>query len=250
MSIFCQSSCGGREAMYSLTSFRSLSNRISCASKWTRRPLRNRKSTVRPAPGGLGHAGSNWPQAAEDLVELRFLPPSWSPYVVLASLQVLGRPVELAAVLEDRGQGVAGPPRRGRSWARRDLLVDLDRIELVGQREPLDAGGQPGDRLLVAERVERVGAGVLGLAVAGGRREVRCPASVCVPNWPSRKLASVVSVRVEQARHRLRTAWASAHRQRWPSFPAFAKLSRHAVIDRRARRRRRAPRLPACPTSP
>ncbi len=58
MSVCCQSSCFGWEEMYSLTSFRSLSKRTSCASKWTRRPLRKRKSTVGSPAGGLGHHGA------------------------------------------------------------------------------------------------------------------------------------------------------------------------------------------------
>ena len=51
-----------------------------------------------------------------------------------------------------------------------DRLVDLDRVELVGEREPLDAGGEPGDRLVVLEGVQRVGAGGFGMA---RRRAVR-----------------------------------------------------------------------------
>ena len=195
--------------------------------------MRKRKSTVAPRPAGWVMSGSNWPQLPEDLVELlgllavsdrRRRPCSACRYSAARSnwrrfSKIDARCVErLLAVAR---LGIVG-----------DRLVDLDRVELVGQREPLDAGGQPGDRLVVLERVEREDAGVLGPAVFRWTSGSPIPASVCVPNWPSRKLAS--SDRVALSRPgSISTAWASAQRHRWPSFFASWKLSRNAVVDRR-----------------
>ena len=50
--------------------------------------------------------------------------------------------------------------RRSRGAILDDLLIELDEVVLVRQLEPLDAGGQPGDRFVFAERVERPGVAV------------------------------------------------------------------------------------------
>ena len=150
ISLFCQSICFGPDAMYSLTSFRSLSKRTSCASKWTRRPLRKRKSTVAPRPAGWVISGSNCPQAPRIWSSCFFFqPPLASPWRPRLRFQVLGGPVELAAVLEDRRQTVQGLFILAGLGIVGDRLVDLDRVELVGKLEPLDAGGEPGDRFVI-----------------------------------------------------------------------------------------------------
>src|SRR5947209_2419827 len=59
----------------------------------------------------------------------------------------------LAAVLEDLGQGVPGL-LAGRALAPPGHpSIDRDPVELVGQLEALDARGQPGDGLVLAQRV-------------------------------------------------------------------------------------------------
>ena len=151
---------------------------------------------------------------------------------VLASLEVPGRPVELAAVLEDRRQlrqgllAVAGPGLVG------DLLVDLDRIELVGQRESLDAGGQAGDRLLVAERVQRPDAGVLGLPILGGTGKAHARQGLRA-ELAEQEVRELITGQVEQARIRFHGL-----RQRPP--PALTvvrgpgKVLRQRIVDRLA----------------
>ena len=129
----------------------------------------------RGSPAGrLGHQGLELSPGAEDLVELLLLPAVVSVSVEHpASFQVLGGPVELAAVLEDRRQAVQGLFVLAGFGIVGDRLVDLDRVELVGELEPLDAGGEPGDRFVVLERVERIGAGCFGTALGGPAAERR-----------------------------------------------------------------------------
>ena len=91
--------------MYSLTSFKSLST--SDPVRFEMDPAAVAEAEVdRGAPAGrLSFHRLNCPQAAEDLVEPLLLP-AIVPVTMDASalLQVLGGPVELAAILEDRRQ--------------------------------------------------------------------------------------------------------------------------------------------------
>ena len=65
----------------------------------------------------------------------------------------------LPAVLVDLGEGVAGLLAVVALAPAGDALVDLDPVELVGQLEALDAGGEPGDGLVVVQGVQGEGAG-------------------------------------------------------------------------------------------
>ena len=55
-----------------------------------------------------------------------------------------------------------------------NFLIDLDRVELVGQREPLDPRGQPGDRFFVLECFQSTQVGRPGSD--GLAPDVRCVA--------------------------------------------------------------------------
>ena len=83
------------------------------------------------------------------------------------SLEIIGGPIELTAVLEDRWPANRERLRPVRLRVVGDRLVDLDRIEFVGKLEPFDAGSQPGDGLVVFEGVEGVRAGGFGASVVG-----------------------------------------------------------------------------------
>ena len=153
----CQSKLpGGGDERYRLTSSRSRSWKICCASKWTRRPLRNAKPTAAPRPAGCVPVGSNRPQA----------PRIWSICSVLSTLLVavggaaalkdLGGPIELAAVAVDRRQDLQGLLAVPGLRVVGDRPEDPDELELLGELEPTDPDGQPGDRLVVSEGVQRI----------------------------------------------------------------------------------------------
>jgi len=76
---------------------------------------------------------------AQDLVEPLGLGAVVVAVQVLALAVGFDRPVELAAVLEDVGQAVARLLALVGLRGGGDGLIGLDRVELVGQGEPLDA---------------------------------------------------------------------------------------------------------------
>ena len=129
-----------------------------------------------PAAGGQGAERVELAPGTEDLVE-----------VVLLGVFLIA--VELRGCVSDRSAARS-------SWRRfskiagecverefplpclgivRDRLVDLDRIEFIGELESLDSGGQPSDRLVVLESVERIGAG--GIEPGFSRRRAELMAS-------------------------------------------------------------------------
>ena len=110
-------------------------------------------------PAGCIWPGSNRPQ----------LPTIWSRRIltdVIGSgavigdgpLPELGRLHVLPAIFEASGQAFQGLGAGVRLGAIGHAFVDLDVVELVGQLETLDAGGQLGDGFVVAERVQGEGA--------------------------------------------------------------------------------------------
>ena len=149
-----------------------------------------------------------------------------------AAFQIGSGSIELAAVLEDRGERAEGELSLAGLGVVGDRLVDLDGIEFIGKRESFDSGGQPGDRLVILQGVERKRAGRLGVVSSRACRS-SWPAIVWVPNWPCRNSARVLRMLFLSAGS-VSTAWASAHRQRWPSFLAFSKAFGHRVVDGRA----------------
>ncbi len=76
-----------------------------------------------------------------------------------------GGPRVLPAVLVDSGErrqralGLGFLSRRGH------IAIDVEKVELVGKREPLDAGGQASDRFKVFQRLDGVGTIRLGLCL-------------------------------------------------------------------------------------
>ena len=130
-----------------------------------------------PASGGLILRRLEAAPIADDLVEL--LLPILAAIAVLVGVllhelpPILGRLRVLPAVLEDLRQLSQGLDRQLRLWPRRrfsggDLLKNLDVVELVGQVESLDAGGQPGYRLIFSQGVQGVRAALVFLRVIGG----------------------------------------------------------------------------------
>ena len=110
----------------------------------------NRRS---PA-GGLGHYRLELAPGSQDPLYQQFLDGIRVAVGILAPFQVVGRPVELEAILEDRGNLGEGVLAVARPRIVGDRLVDLDPVELVGQRETLDSGRKPRDRLVVLERLQ------------------------------------------------------------------------------------------------
>ncbi len=81
---------------------------------------------------------------------------------------ILRGPRILPAVLEYLGQADQGIEPAGPLFLLGHLLVQADKVELVGQLETPHAGGQPGYGLGLLERMQRVGAaGIAG--VVGGQ---------------------------------------------------------------------------------
>ena len=108
----------------------------------------------------------------EDLVDLLFLVIFFIAVDFAAFFQILGGPVELQAVFEYGSEGVQGGLALAGLGVIGDGLIDLDRVEFVGQLEAVDSGSQPGDRFIIFERVESVRAGGLGAASVGDFRRV------------------------------------------------------------------------------
>ncbi len=100
--------------------------------------------------------------------------------------------------------------------------IDLDPVELVGQLEALDAGGQLGDGFVVAEGVQGEDAGLVFLGVVGAGRPAIAKAMVCTPNWPCRKLAKIMSTSLLRPGTNS-AAWDRFQRQRSPSLLAASK---------------------------
>src|SRR5205823_1903852 len=71
----------------------------------------------------------------------------------------------LPAIGELPGQLIAGRLALAALAAPGDALPHLDVVELIRQREALDAGGQAGDGLGVLERVQSVGAALFLLVL-------------------------------------------------------------------------------------
>ena len=180
----------------------------------------------RPAPAGCVRLLELAP-VADDLVEAVL---ALFPLVVVGSLDglppVVGRPGILPAVFEDLGQlrESRGSGRLVRRRLQRErLLVELDEVVLVGQLEPLDAGGQPGDGFVFAERVEGPGWGhfvfVVGRVAEQGNRLAghRLHAELR-PEELRRAISS--SARFCGSHSAI---VASAQRQRWPSLSAASQ---------------------------
>ena len=79
---------------------------------------------------------------------------------------------------------------------------NLDVVELVGQLEALDAGGQAGDRFVFAQRVQGKGAAfVLLVVIVVHAAPQNRPywAIVCTPNWFIRKSANCIRTSFSRA---------------------------------------------------
>ena len=119
----------------------------------------------RSPAGGLGHQRLELAPGPQDLLHLLVLCSARVAVDVLAPFQVAGRPVELAAVLENRRELSEGVFAMACLGIVGDRLVDLDRVELVRQREPLDPDREPCDRFLVLERLQRMRVDGLGAVI-------------------------------------------------------------------------------------
>jgi len=126
----------------------------------------------RALAGGLRRHRLEAPPVAHDLLEPR---PCVGPARRLrASAPIVSRLRILAAVLEDARELLQG----GRAIAPRvlgQLLVELDEVELAGQLEAADARGQPGDGLILAQRVQGVRAALVLPGIVD-RRAAEVPA--------------------------------------------------------------------------
>ena len=98
---------------------------------------------------------------ADDLIEALRTEALVAVAIVLhGGLPGRGRLGILPAILVDLGDLVAGCLRPAGFCRGRRCAVDLQIIELVGHLEALNAAGEPGDGLVVAEGVQGVGAAV------------------------------------------------------------------------------------------
>ncbi len=102
-----------------------------------------------------GHEGLELAPGTDDLIDVFFLAVIWVVVDLDGSLQVLNTPVELQAVFEDGGEHVESDASLPVGVVG-DCLVILDRVKLIGKLEPFDAGSQPGDGLIVFQRVQSV----------------------------------------------------------------------------------------------
>ena len=142
--------------------------RTSCASKWTLLAVAEAEIDRGSAACGAGHERLELAPGTEDLVDAVFsCRSSWVAVDSHASLQIIGGPIELTAVFEDRGKRVESELSLPGLGVVGDRLVDLDRVEFVGKLEPLDSGSQPGDGLVVFQGVEGIRAGRFGRAFFG-----------------------------------------------------------------------------------
>ena len=100
-----------------------------------------------------------------------------------------------------------------------DRLIDLDRIEFIGERESLDSGGQSSDRLVVFERVERIGAGRIWRGFSRSRSELMAShglrAELAEQEFGERPSCGIKQTGIGFNR------LGEGHRQRWPSFLAL-----------------------------
>ena len=184
-------------------------------------------------PAGWVIEASNWPQLPRIWLSLRGSPVFVSGSIgFLAALQVKGRAVELAAILEQAREliegllAMAGPATIG------DRLVDLDGVELVRQRESLDAGRQPGDGLVVLQGVEGKDAWGPRAFLAGLRLESvlrdRLGSELIEHEIGKRQTGLVEKVWIHIGRLGKRETPALA------VVPGLIKTWRHTVVDRRA----------------
>ncbi len=123
----------------------------------------------RPA-GRLGPFGLELAPVPLDLIQLR-LPRALGPRPVAVDglLQRGGGLGELATVPVDPGQHAVGPLAVRALRPLREFAIELEEIELVRQLEPRVAGGEAGDRLILAQRVDGERAGLVRLALRGLR---------------------------------------------------------------------------------
>src|SRR5262249_55518247 len=128
---------------------------------------------VRLLAGGLIGERLELAPVVDDLVE-PLLPPVEVAGTVVGDgrLPVVGGLRILPAILVNLRNVVAGLLALTALPASRDRAVDLDPVELVRNREALDAVGEAGDRLIVLERVQCEGAGFALLGVVVTAAEV------------------------------------------------------------------------------
>jgi hypothetical protein len=142
----------------------------------------------------------------------------------------------LAAILKNFGQLLNGLLGQAGARLGDDLLVELDEVEFIRQLESLDAAGQFGDRLVLFERVQSVGAAFVFLRVVG----LPAKHAAAAPRALSHRLhaelllvelGQVIADRVQpigRVLDRLRQSPTPALAVRFGGFPALG----NRVIDR------------------
>ena len=164
--------------MKAFTSSSSRGTSILCADEVDAVAVSESVLEGRPLARRLGHGPVELAPVLDDLVEFLLLPLVVARAVFFDAAPPVGsRFGILAAVAEDLGELVQGLFTVAAVGLFPQVLVDADEVELVGQVEPLDAGGQPGNGLVGFQGVELVrAAGVLVVVLGDGAIEEVCVA--------------------------------------------------------------------------
>ena len=185
----------------------------------------------------LRHHRLEHPPVLHDLVEPLHLPVVAARAVLLdVPLPVIGRLGILPAVLENLRQVGQRVLAVARLRVVGDGLIYLDEVELVGQLEAPDAGGELRDRLVLGERVERIRPALVLVVVFAAPVAAEVPAVV-----RHRLHAELPSEEVGERRpHLVRQRGVELLRLEQQPAPAFAvalrpiPVLRYLVVDGRA----------------